>query len=153
VVLEEQGKPVAAAAGYMPNPEDYCPLRLSRLDAIAQTLNWSSTTPSLFRDRYLGLFAGDLKPFFLTRHASWIIENVAVLPEARGRGLGKALLKAMLEGRFIGAVLKPVVTVTNDSNPVLAEQMHEKAHHLCFIANSMNFPVQYESSIQIDKVA
>ncbi len=30
----------------------------------------------------------------------WIIENVAVLPEARGRGLGKVLLRALLaEGR------------------------------------------------------
>ena len=35
IVLEEQGKPVAAAAGYVPNSEDYCPLRLSQLEAIA----------------------------------------------------------------------------------------------------------------------
>jgi GNAT superfamily N-acetyltransferase len=103
IVLEEQGKPVAAAAGYVPNPKDYCPLRLSRLDAIAQELGWSSTTASGFCDRYLGLFGGDMKPFFLTPQAPWIIENVAVLPEARGRGLGKALLKAVLEeGRSQG---------------------------------------------------
>lgn len=44
-----------------------------------------------------------LKPFFLMPHAPWIIENVAVLPAARGRGLGKALLKAVLEeGRSQG---------------------------------------------------
>nr|WP_240966775.1 GNAT family N-acetyltransferase [Nodosilinea sp. P-1105] len=97
VVLEAQGKPMAAAAGYVPNPEDYGPLRLSCLDAIAQELDWSTATTAMFRDRYLGLFGGDVKPFFLTPYAPWIIENVAVLPEARGRGLGKALLKAVLE--------------------------------------------------------
>jgi ribosomal protein S18 acetylase RimI-like enzyme len=43
------------------------------------------------------LWGGDLRPFFLTPQAPWIIETVAVLPEARGRGLGKALLRALLE--------------------------------------------------------
>jgi ribosomal protein S18 acetylase RimI-like enzyme len=48
-------------------------------------------------DRFWG---GDCRPFFLTPQAPWIIENVAVLPEARGRGLGKILLKALLaEGK------------------------------------------------------
>ena len=97
LILEAEGKPVAAAAGYVPDPEDYCPLRLSHLEAIAQELNWSPETLSVFRDRYLALWGGDVRPFFLTPQATWIIENVAVLPEARGRGFGKALLRALLE--------------------------------------------------------
>lgn len=96
LILEEQGKPVAAA-GYTPNPENYCPLRLSDLDKIAQNLNWSKETASAFEDRYIQFWGGDLRPFFLTPQAPWIIENVAVLPEARGRGLGKVLLRALLE--------------------------------------------------------
>lgn len=97
LILEEQGKPVAAAAGYTPNLEDYCPLRLSHLDTIAQDLSWSKDIATDFRERYMQLWGGDLRPFFLTPHAPWIIENVAVLPEARGRGLGKVLLRALLE--------------------------------------------------------
>ncbi|MEM6437384.1 MAG: GNAT family N-acetyltransferase [Cyanobacteria bacterium P01_D01_bin.115] len=104
LIIEEDGKPMAAAAGYVPSEqEDYCPLKLSRLDAIAQMLGWSTSTTQMFRDRYLGLWGGDLKPFFLTPQADWIIETVAVLPEGRGRGLGKALIKALLdEGRSRG---------------------------------------------------
>lgn len=52
LILEEQGKPVAGAAGYIPNSEDYCPLRLSYLGKIAQDLNWSDAIAATFRDRY-----------------------------------------------------------------------------------------------------
>ena len=97
LILEEQGKPVAAAAGYAPNSEDYCPLRLSSLGRIAQDLNWSKEIATAFRDRYEQFWGGDCRPIFLTPLAPWIIENVAVLPEARGRGLGKVLLRALLE--------------------------------------------------------
>ncbi|WP_199332090.1 GNAT family N-acetyltransferase [Anabaena lutea] len=72
-------------------------MRLSRLEAIAQELKWSPKTTTAFHNRYMELWGGDLQPFFLTPQASWIIENVAVLPEARGRGFGKALLRALLE--------------------------------------------------------
>jgi ribosomal protein S18 acetylase RimI-like enzyme len=99
-ILEDGGKPVAAAAGYIPNAEDYCPLRLSCLAKIAQELHWSPETATEFGDRYDRFWGGDCRPFFLTPQAPWIIENVAVLPEARGRGLGKVLLKELLaEGR------------------------------------------------------
>lgn len=97
LILEEQGKPVAAAAGYTPNAEDYCPLRLSCLNKIAADLKWTQEMTTTFHDRYMQLWGGNLRPFFLTPQTSWIIENVAVLPEARGRGLGKKLLRALLE--------------------------------------------------------
>jgi GNAT superfamily N-acetyltransferase len=97
IVLEEQGQPVASAAGYIANLEDYCPLRLSCLDQIAQELNWSEEISTNFYNRYQQYWGGDCRPEFLTPQAPWIIESVAVLPEARGRGLGKVLLKALVE--------------------------------------------------------
>jgi len=97
LILEDQGKPVAAAAGYVPDTEDYCPLRLACLEVIAQELKWSKDNLTAFYDRYMAFWGGDLRPFFLTPQATWIIENVAVLPESRGRGFGKALLRALLE--------------------------------------------------------
>jgi organic hydroperoxide reductase OsmC/OhrA len=52
-------------------------------------------------------------------------------------------------GRFSEVILKPVVLIQEGCNPELARQLHEKAHKLCFIANSMNFPVRCEPIIQV----
>lgn len=97
LILEAQGKPVAAAAGYTPNTEDYRPLRLSGLDEIARNLGWSVQVTAAFRDRYEEFWGVEPQPIFLSPQAPWIIENVAVLPESRGQGFGKVLLKALLE--------------------------------------------------------
>jgi organic hydroperoxide reductase OsmC/OhrA len=47
-------------------------------------------------------------------------------------------------GRFAEVVLRPVVTISAASDPAKAEAAHEVAHHACFIANSVNFPVRCE---------
>ena len=51
-------------------------------------------------------------------------------------------------GHFTEVVLRPRVTLQAGSNAALAAQLHEKAHHLCFVANSVNFPVRVEPSFQ-----
>ncbi len=56
-------------------------------------------------------------------------------------------------GHFTEVVLKPVVTMTKDSDFELAEELHEKAHHLCFIANSVNFSVRVEPTVVSERVA
>ena len=47
-------------------------------------------------------------------------------------------------GRFTQVVLKPRVVITASEDLERAEALHERAHHLCFIANSVNFPVRCE---------
>jgi hypothetical protein len=74
-ILEEEGQPVAAAAGYTPNTEDYCPLRLSCLAKISQALNWSSAVATAFCDRYEQFWGSDSRPFFLTPQTPWINGN------------------------------------------------------------------------------
>jgi organic hydroperoxide reductase OsmC/OhrA len=46
-------------------------------------------------------------------------------------------------GRFTEVVLRPRVTLAG-GDAVLAESLHERAHHFCFVANSVNFPVRCE---------
>jgi organic hydroperoxide reductase OsmC/OhrA len=53
-------------------------------------------------------------------------------------------------GRMREVVLQPVVTITAASDPAQAEAAHAAAHHACFIANSVNFPVRCEPRIVIE---
>ena len=52
-------------------------------------------------------------------------------------------------GRFTEVVLHPVVTVKDEANIVLMNQLHEEAHKKCFIANSCNFPVKCEAVCRV----
>jgi organic hydroperoxide reductase OsmC/OhrA len=36
---------------------------------------------------------------------------------------------------------------TTTANAALAAELHDRAHHFCFIANSVNFPVRCEPRI------
>ena len=47
-------------------------------------------------------------------------------------------------GRFTEVTLNPVVTVAEISMTEKANELHEKANGLCFIANSVNFPVYHK---------
>jgi organic hydroperoxide reductase OsmC/OhrA len=46
-------------------------------------------------------------------------------------------------GHFIEVTLNPVVTVKDASMIEKANELHHKASELCFIANSVNFPVKH----------
>jgi organic hydroperoxide reductase OsmC/OhrA len=47
-------------------------------------------------------------------------------------------------GRFTRVDLHPVVELADESQRALADSLHEEAGRLCFIANSVNFPVHHE---------
>ncbi|GIJ20877.1 OsmC family protein [Micromonospora lutea] len=47
-------------------------------------------------------------------------------------------------GRFTEVTLRPRVTVTDPATADLATALHDEAHHTCFIANSVNFPVRHD---------
>lgn len=52
-------------------------------------------------------------------------------------------------GRFERVTLHPRVTISPDSDSEKARALHEAAHRNCFIANSVNFPVECEPEIAI----
>ncbi len=54
-------------------------------------------------------------------------------------------------GHFTEVVLRPRVVVSKQSDANLAKEIHARAHGLCFIANSVNFPVKHEPEISFEK--
>jgi len=52
-------------------------------------------------------------------------------------------------GRFQRVILRPEVTVASGSDVVKARGLHDAAHAKCFIAKSVNFPVDHEPQINV----
>jgi len=81
-------------------------------------------------------------------HMLWLLGLAAeagiVVTAYRDRAVGTMVEDADGGGRFTSVTLRPEVTV-HSGHEKLAE-LHTKAHHLCFIANSVNFPVTVQSA-------
>jgi len=52
-------------------------------------------------------------------------------------------------GRFTEVVLRPQVTVMSSDMTEAAEKLHAEANRVCFIANSVNFPVRHEAIVRV----
>jgi organic hydroperoxide reductase OsmC/OhrA len=52
-------------------------------------------------------------------------------------------------GHFTAVVLRPDATIAPGSDPDKALRLHEEAAKLCFIANSVRFPVTHEPAISV----
>ncbi len=53
-------------------------------------------------------------------------------------------------GQFSEVILRPKITVKDLQMVELANQLHEKANKMCFIANSCNFPIKHEAETTVD---
>jgi organic hydroperoxide reductase OsmC/OhrA len=52
-------------------------------------------------------------------------------------------------GEFEGVILHPTVTITDAAAQSRAEALHHDAHATCFIARSVNFPVEHKPTTTI----
>ena len=53
-------------------------------------------------------------------------------------------------GQFVSVTLRPRVVISATSDGVKAAALHRRAHAMCFIARSVNFPVTNEATITRD---
>lgn len=56
-------------------------------------------------------------------------------------------------GHFVRATLRPRVTLAAGSDEAKARELHHAAHEKCFIASSVNFPVEAEPEIVMERAA
>jgi len=67
--------------------------------------------------------------------------------EYNDQASGVLALEAGGSGSFTQVTLHPEVLVSAESDTALAIELHERAHSLCFIAASVNFPVLVEPRV------
>jgi organic hydroperoxide reductase OsmC/OhrA len=86
-------------------------------------------------------------------HMLWYLHLCAVggvvVQAYRDEPVGAMAEDAAKGGYFTRVTLRPRVTVTRESDPAKARELHHGAHEKCFIANSVNFPVACEPEIVV----
>ncbi len=72
--------------------------------------------------------------------------NGVVVTDYRDEAHGAMQMRDNGAGAFTHVVLRPKVTITAGDRQK-AKELHHQAHELCFIANSVNFPVEVQPEI------
>ena len=63
--------------------------------------------------------------------------------------IGEAEVAPSGKGRFLRAVLRPVITVPEGTDLARADAIHGRIHEVCFIARSVAFPVVCEARYEV----
>ena len=86
-------------------------------------------------------------------HMLWFLHLAAeagvIVTAYEDRASGVMIEDAETGGRFERVTLKPAVGVAPGSDPELANSLHARAHHMCYIANSVNFAVDVQPQAHI----
>ena len=71
------------------------------------------------------------------------VKHGVVVPDYRDEATGLMRLNRDGSGQFERVVLHPHVTVADAAQAELASSLHHEANQVCFIARSVNFPVEH----------
>jgi organic hydroperoxide reductase OsmC/OhrA len=74
------------------------------------------------------------------------VNHITVL-DYRDAALGLMEENSDGSAQFTRVTLRPTVKILPGDNQAQAKALHDKAHHLCFIARSVNFPVDVTPTI------
>lgn len=89
-----------------------------------------------------------------TCHMLWYLHlcavNGVVVTEYIDEATGVLKEEPDGSGHFEEVTLNPVVTVAERSMIAKADALHHDAHKMCFIANSVNFPVSHKPTSKVE---
>jgi len=84
-------------------------------------------------------------------HMLWYLHlcsvNKIVVLSYEDTAAGTMAEKENGSGEFVHVQLRPRITVSDDSDVERAHALHHQAHEMCFIANSVKFPVEVVAEI------
>jgi organic hydroperoxide reductase OsmC/OhrA len=87
-------------------------------------------------------------------HMLWFLHlcavNNIIVTEYRDFPTGALSVTENGGGKFKEVNLNPVVTISALENQDLLEKLHKEANKLCFIANSLNFPVTHTPTFRTE---
>jgi organic hydroperoxide reductase OsmC/OhrA len=88
-------------------------------------------------------------------HMLWYLhlcsEAGIIITDYTDTAIGRMVETSNGGGKFIEVTLNPSVIVTDEQMVVKANALHKRANELCFIANSLNFPVKHHPTTSIHK--
>jgi organic hydroperoxide reductase OsmC/OhrA len=86
-------------------------------------------------------------------HLLWYLDLVAragvVVTDYVDEPSATMVLNSDGSGQFQRVVLRPSVTITDPDDRSRALELHSRAHDMCFIARSVNFPVDCEPTVGV----
>jgi organic hydroperoxide reductase OsmC/OhrA len=86
-------------------------------------------------------------------HLLWYLDLVAragvVVTDYVDEPSATMVLNSDGSGQFQRVVLRPSVTITDPDDRSRAMELHSRAHDMCFIARSVNFPVDCEPTVGV----
>jgi organic hydroperoxide reductase OsmC/OhrA len=86
-------------------------------------------------------------------HMLWFLHLAAlagvVVTEYTDAAVGTLEMERTGSGQFTRVVLRPVVAVTDQAMCPEVPELHEKSGQMCFIARSVNFPVECEPHVRV----
>lgn len=95
------------------------------------------------------LFVASLSSCHMLWYLHLAAENGIVIVDYRDAATGTMVETSDGGGKFTDVTLHPTVTARAPVDEALAAQLHHRAHDLCFIANSVSFPVGCEPRLVV----
>ncbi|WP_316830767.1 OsmC family protein [Pedobacter aquatilis] len=87
-------------------------------------------------------------------HMLWYLhlcsKNEIVVIDYKDEAVGTMEESADGSGKFREVTLHPQVLIADKAHFELAESLHQEANKMCFIANSLNFPVKHQASCKAE---
>jgi organic hydroperoxide reductase OsmC/OhrA len=85
-------------------------------------------------------------------HMLWFLHLCAeagiVVTDYRDSAMGTMTEHTDGSGEFTRVTLRPHAVIASPDRMAEATELHAKAHHMCFIARSVNFPVEHEPVVK-----